>query len=186
MAKNQSTDEFNPVRALQKFAVSAFVVLSFLAYVVHEQLANANAAAGALAPGASPPSSDPLQNTPQQNTPQQAPSSPQTAQGTSPTPAAQSAYKDGTYTGPSVNAFWGQVQVRAVIQNGKITNVQFLQYPSDRRTSVRINTTVIPYLQSEAVQAQSANVDFISGATLTSEAFMQSLQTALSAAQGGA
>ncbi len=71
------------------------------------------------------------------------------------------------------------MQVQATIQSGKIANVQFLEFPSDRRTSVEINNVAVPYLEQEAVQAQSANVDVISGATLTSEAFMMSLQNAL-------
>jgi uncharacterized protein with FMN-binding domain len=60
--------------------------------------------------------------------------------------------------------------------------VQFLQYPSDRRTSQRINSIAMPYLRQEAIQAQSAQVDIISGATLTSEGFQASLQSALQAA----
>ena len=95
-----------------------------------------------------------------------------------------SGYKDGTYTGPVEDVNWGNVQVQATIQNGKITNVQFLQYPNDRNTSVRINSIADPELEQEAIQAQSANVDTITGATLTSEGFQQSLQNALSQAQG--
>jgi uncharacterized protein with FMN-binding domain len=71
------------------------------------------------------------------------------------------------------------VQVQAKVQNGKITAVQFLQYPTDRRTSQQINAIAVPYLQQEAIQAQSANVDIVSGATLTSEGFQMSLQSAL-------
>lgn len=93
-------------------------------------------------------------------------------------------YKDGTYTGPEVDAVYGLVQVQAVIQNGKISNVQFLEYPNDRRTSVRINSFAVPSLQQEAIQAQSANVNLITGATLTSEAFQMSLQSALNQAKG--
>ena len=92
-------------------------------------------------------------------------------------------YKDGSYTGPRVDAYYGLVQVKAVVQNGQITDVQFLEYPNDRRTSQRINSIVMPYLQTEAIQAQSASVDVISGATLTSEAFAQSLQAALASAR---
>jgi uncharacterized protein with FMN-binding domain len=76
------------------------------------------------------------------------------------------------------------VQVKAVIQAGKIADVQFLQYPNDRRTSIRINNIAMPYLITEAIQAQSAQVDVISGATLTSQAFAQSLQSALATAKG--
>ncbi len=75
------------------------------------------------------------------------------------------------------------VQVNTVIQNHKIAGVQLLQFPNDRRTSQRINAIAIPYLQQEAIQAQSANVDIISGATLTSQAFAQSLQTTLDKAR---
>jgi uncharacterized protein with FMN-binding domain len=98
------------------------------------------------------------------------------------TVVAQGQYKDGIYTGDIVDAYYGNVQVQAVIQAGKITNVQFLDYPHDRRTSLRINKIAGPYLTTEAIQAQSAQVDLISGATLTSEAFVQSLQTALESA----
>jgi uncharacterized protein with FMN-binding domain len=113
-----------------------------------------------------------------------APAAAPTATPTSPAPAiANSGYKDGTYTGPAVDVRWGNVQVEATIQNGQISNVQFLQYPNDRRTSVRINSIAGPELQQEAVQAQSANVDIITGATLTSEGFQESLQAALNQAK---
>ncbi|MBS1965497.1 MAG: FMN-binding protein [Chloroflexi bacterium SZAS-1] len=75
------------------------------------------------------------------------------------------------------------MQVQAVIQAGKLTDVQILEYPNDRRTSIRINNIALPYLISEAIQAQSANVDAISGATLSSDAFVQSLQSALNSAK---
>jgi uncharacterized protein with FMN-binding domain len=83
-----------------------------------------------------------------------------------------------------VDAFYGIVQVQTTVQNGKIANVQALEYPTDRRTSARINSIAIPYLQQESIQAQSANIDLITGATLTSEAFAASLQVALGQAQG--
>jgi len=91
-------------------------------------------------------------------------------------------YRDGEYTGDVADAYFGQVQVKVVIQGGRITDVQFLNYPHDRRTSQRINQQAMPWLQQEAIQAQSASVDLISGATLTSQAFIESLQTALQGA----
>ena len=99
-------------------------------------------------------------------------------------PLARVGYKDGEYAGPVTDAFYGLVQVKAVIQAGKIADVQFLQYPNDRRTSIRINNIAMPYLITEAIQAQSAQVDIISGATLTSQAFAESLQSALATAKG--
>lgn len=91
-------------------------------------------------------------------------------------------YKDGTYTGSSADAYYGNVQVAATVQNGKITEVKFLQYPDTHQTSVYINQQAMPYLQQEAIQAQSSHVNVITGATFTSQAFMQSLAVALSQA----
>lgn len=93
-------------------------------------------------------------------------------------------YKDGTYTGSVADAQWGNVQVKVVIQSGKITDVTFLQYPNERDRSVMINQYADPQLINEAIQAQNANVDVVTGATDTSEAFIQSLTDALSQAQG--
>lgn len=108
---------------------------------------------------------------------------PPTATKIPPTAAVGGIYRDGTYTGISANAFFGQVQVKAIVQSGKISDVQFLNYPQDRRTSQRINNSAMPRLKQEAIQAQSAKVNIVSGATLTSEAFMQSLQSALNQAK---
>jgi len=91
-------------------------------------------------------------------------------------------YKDGTYTGSVADAYYGNVQVSVTISGGKITNVKFLQYPDTHSTSVVINQQAMPYLQQEAIQAQSPNVQLISGATFTSQAFVQSMQAALSQA----
>ncbi len=96
-----------------------------------------------------------------------------------PTPAPASAYKDGSYTGSVTDAFYGKVQVKAIIKNGVITDVVFLQYPNDAEHSVEVSNHVIPLLTAEAIKVQSANVDTISGATQTSEAFQQSLGSAL-------
>ena len=94
-----------------------------------------------------------------------------------------SLYKDGSYTGSIADAQWGVVQVKAVIKHGKITDVQFLQYPNERNRSIEINSYADPQLSSEAIQAQSANVDIVTGATDSSNAFMQSLSDALSQAR---
>ena len=92
-------------------------------------------------------------------------------------------YKNGVYTGTEEDAFYGTVQVQATIENGKITNVTFLQYPNSNYTCIAINSQAMPYLKQEALQAQSANVDIVSGATDTSQAFIESLQAALEKAK---
>ena len=93
-------------------------------------------------------------------------------------------YKDGTYTGNVADAFYGNVQVAAVIQNGKLAQVTVLQSPNDRGRSIMINSYAMPILQSEAIQAQHSSVDIVSGATDSSQAFIQSLSSALQQAQG--
>lgn len=98
-------------------------------------------------------------------------------------PTNSGAYKDGTYTGQTVNAYYGYVQVQVAVSGGKIINVKFLQYPNTHPTSVYINQQAMPYLVQEAVQAQNANVNVISGATFTSEGFVQSLASALTKAK---
>ncbi len=89
---------------------------------------------------------------------------------------------DGNYTGRREYAFYGYVKVQAVIQNGKIEKVRVLEHPNDNGTSRYINSIAMPYLVQEAVQAQNTNVSLISGATLSSEAFVKSLASALSQA----
>jgi uncharacterized protein with FMN-binding domain len=99
-----------------------------------------------------------------------------------PLPAGSSVvirYKDGVYTGNPADALYGNIQVKAIITNGRITDVQFLQYPSDRNTSVQINSQAMPFLKQEAILVQSAQVNIVTGATDTSQAFIQSLNSAL-------
>jgi uncharacterized protein with FMN-binding domain len=95
------------------------------------------------------------------------------------TEAANARYPDGSYTGPAIDAYYGLVQVQAIIQAGRLVEINVLQYPSDRRTSVSINRRALPTLHDEAISAQNANVDIVTGATLTSEAYIRSLSTAL-------
>jgi uncharacterized protein with FMN-binding domain len=96
--------------------------------------------------------------------------------------SAASGYTDGTYTGSRADALYGTVQVQAVVQGGRIADVQFLSHPSGRRESEQINAYADPILVQEAIAAQSADVQVVSGATLTSRAFMESLQAALNQA----
>jgi uncharacterized protein with FMN-binding domain len=200
MPRQRSTHEPKSVRGFRKFIVSAFVVFTFIAYALHEHAVGADqvnnvsmptpkAASQQISPTPPrvPTGGQPVLARPQTQ-PTRAPTQSVLPTPTSPPPPtapSSSPYKDGTYVGAQIDAFYGIVQIQAVIQNGKIADVQFLQYPNDRRTSVRINSIATPYLQQEAIQAQSANVDIISGATLTSEAFIQSLESALLNARNG-
>ncbi|MGH2514227.1 MAG: FMN-binding protein [Ktedonobacterales bacterium] len=165
-------------QAVKKRFISALIVGVFVAY----SFIHGRSSAAAPASPASTSATNPRAAAP---TATGAPGSPSTA--SSGTPGATSTpsgrYKNGTYTGSVADAQWGYVQVQAVIQNGAIANVQFLQYPNERDRSVQINQYADPQLISEAIQAQSAQVDLVTGATDTSYAFIQSLSDALSQAQ---
>jgi uncharacterized protein with FMN-binding domain len=87
-----------------------------------------------------------------------------------------------TYAGQTVSTRYGDVQVQITVQNGKITDVAALHLTDAERRSQMISATAAPILRSEVLQAQSANVQTVSGATITSDAYLQSLQAALDAA----
>jgi uncharacterized protein with FMN-binding domain len=119
-----------------------------------------------------------------QATPTPSPS-PSPSDSSAPTPSSsRPTYKDGQYTGQDVFTQFGDVQVRVTISGGKITDVQPLQMPFDRPRSEEITQFVTPQLHDEVLQAQSAQIDILSGATYTSEAYSQSVQAALDQAHG--
>ena len=84
-----------------------------------------------------------------------------------------------TYTGSAIPTRFGDVQVQITVSNKKITAVTPLQYPNRDRRDVQINTYALPILGQEAVSAQSADIDMVSGATITSAAYIRSLQSAI-------
>ncbi|MCA1845943.1 MAG: FMN-binding protein [Actinobacteria bacterium] len=87
-------------------------------------------------------------------------------------------YADGTWTGAAEWTRWGYVQVQVTVKNGKLSDVTALQSPNDGR-SRSINSRAQPVLEQEAIAAQSADIDMVSGATYTSRTYSASLQAAL-------
>ncbi|EST21557.1 FMN-binding protein [Streptomyces roseochromogenus] len=85
-------------------------------------------------------------------------------------------------TGDTVQTRWGPVQVRVTIKSGRLTDVTAVQYPQDNPRDQEINSYALPQLRREALAAQSADVDMVSGATYTSTGYRQSLQSALDSA----
>lgn len=85
----------------------------------------------------------------------------------------------GTVTGPVVRIKWGEVQVRATIAHGRITRVDVLRTPDENAIDRRINAQAVPVLVRETMAAQGTGIDMVSGATLTSTGYRQSLQAAL-------
>lgn len=107
------------------------------------------------------------------------------AGGSAPSPSPSPTGISGTFTGSDFPNRFGDVQVKVVISNGRITDVQAVQMPSDREQSAYISQVAGPMLRSEVLQAQSAQIDIISGATYTSESYAQSVESALQQAHLG-
>lgn len=90
---------------------------------------------------------------------------------------------DGTYTGDSVQTRYGPVQVKITVSGGKISAAEATDYPDGNGRDRQINGTAIPRLVSETMQAQSAKIQMVSGATYTSDGYRSSLQSAIDQAQ---
>ena len=95
----------------------------------------------------------------------------------------QAAYKDGVYTGIVANAIFGKLQIVATIENGKLVKTTWPIYPSDGGHTLEVSNSSLPELNREAIVAQSAKVDTVSGATQTSDAYRESLASALAQAK---
>lgn len=96
------------------------------------------------------------------------------------TPAAPAAgAADGTYTGSTVNTRFGPVQVQVTLSGGTITDVTAPQLTNADGRSVQISNYAAPILASEVKASQSAQVSNVGGATYTTRAYLQSLQSAL-------
>ncbi len=155
---------------MKKLLLTVFVALSFVIYSFHARQEGREATTAVTPAAAKPQTVAPAD---ENGGVLQTPSQPTAA----PTTGGQ--YVDGTYTGISADAYYGYIKVQAVIKSGKIVDVVFLQHPNDRATSREINDQAMPYLKQEAISVQNAHVDGVSGATDTSQAFVQSLDSAL-------
>jgi uncharacterized protein with FMN-binding domain len=84
-----------------------------------------------------------------------------------------------TYAGSVTQTRWGPVQVQISVQDGTITKVTVLQQPDGNHRDEEINDYALPILIQDTIDAQSADIDMVSGATVTSEGYLGSLQAAL-------
>jgi len=124
--------------------------------------------------GASPPTTGP---------PPPTPTSAPTAQGPTTTnpPTTTAPATTRSATGPSVNYNFGLISVTATVSGSKLTNVSIASLDDGGSPrSQSIDQQSIPMLEQQALQAQSANIQGVSGASYTSSGFQQSLQAALS------
>ncbi|MDQ0814417.1 uncharacterized protein with FMN-binding domain [Streptomyces sp. B3I7] len=87
-----------------------------------------------------------------------------------------------TVTGGEMQTRWGPVQVEVTVAGGKVTEVTAVEYPTENPRDQQINSYALPRLRTEALAAQSADIDTVSGATYTSDGYKQSLQSALDSA----
>ncbi len=101
-----------------------------------------------------------------------------TTSGTTPD-AGTAAAAPITVTGSSTDTRWGPVQVEITVANVTITDVNVVDYPSGNGKDRLINARALPILVQETLDAQSADIDMVSGATVTSEGYLGSLQSAL-------
>jgi uncharacterized protein with FMN-binding domain len=92
---------------------------------------------------------------------------------------AKAKYSDGSYTGGSFDAYYGRVQVKVNIRGGQIVSVDVLDYPNHSGTSRSINRRALPALESAVIRAQGTRVNNVSGASLTTDAYIRSLRGAL-------
>ncbi|MEW1956806.1 FMN-binding protein [Kineococcus sp. NPDC059986] len=106
-------------------------------------------------------------------------SSGSSAGGSAGTSTGSSASGSSTVTGSAADTRWGPVQVEVTVTDGKISAVKILQQPDGNRRDEEINAQALPVLVQETLSAQSANIDMVSGATVTSTGYVQSLQSAL-------
>jgi uncharacterized protein with FMN-binding domain len=133
---------------------------------------------GSSAPVGTTPATAPA-TTPAIGPPTSAPSSAPTSAPTS----APSAASATTCTGQLVTYFYGDIKVAATFKGGRIVNITVPQNDGIDPRSQMINSQAVPILEQEALSAQSLNFNVVSGATYTSDAFAQSLQTALQQAR---
>jgi uncharacterized protein with FMN-binding domain len=182
------------MRRITLWALSTLTTLVLLfSYHTSTSSRSAAAAAPVIAQATSP---SPTSSTPQATTPSDSSTSSGSsgsssgtdgASGTStstPTPSKTSSSSSSsaaakTYDGDAVNTRYGNVQVQITVAAGKITAAQVLQVPWNDHRDQEINSYAVPVLNSEVVQAQDANIDMVSGATYTSDGYIQSLQSAI-------
>jgi uncharacterized protein with FMN-binding domain len=84
----------------------------------------------------------------------------------------------GQFTGDTVDTRWGPVQVVIVVKSGKIVGSDVIQIPHDNPRDQEINQVAVPILNQEVLDRQSPSIDGVSGATVTSDGYRQSLQSA--------
>jgi uncharacterized protein with FMN-binding domain len=143
---------------------------ALLSFKSHTALSVRGALPAASLPSASPATPAPSTSGPSTSRPSRS------ARSSSP-PSASTGTR--TVAGQAVQTQYGVVQVQVVLSGNKIKNVSFLQLTAYDPRSEAINSAAAPILLQQTLAAQSSQIDGVSGATYTSEGYVQSLQSAL-------
>jgi uncharacterized protein with FMN-binding domain len=161
-----------PVRAVVALLATAVAVVLMISFRTPPT--------GAIGTGAALPAQPVPSATPTSGSSTSSGGPPTGPQPPTPTPSPRSnGLKSGTFTGSDYPNQFGDVQVKITVSGGKITDVTALQYPTDRARSALISQQAIPLLREEVLQAQTANIDILGGATFTTESYAESVQSAL-------
>jgi uncharacterized protein with FMN-binding domain len=113
------------------------------------------------------------------NSPSPSPSSSRPSSSSSSSSSGSSTPTSRTVTGDEAQTRFGPVQVRITVRSGKLAGVSATEYPTESPRDQEINSFAIPQLNQEAASAGNAQIDMISGATFTSQGYIESLQSAL-------
>jgi uncharacterized protein with FMN-binding domain len=146
------------------------VVLLFGYHTSTNDTAASTAPSSASKPASTTPSAGPSTSSPSAGPSTSSPSA---------SPSSSGSTTTKTYTGSVAATRWGPVQVQIAVSSGKITDVTVLQQPNGNGKDAEINDYALPILVQDTLQAQSADIDMVSGATVTSDGYLQSLQAAL-------
>ena len=164
-----------PKRGIAALAITAFALVLLLSFKTPDVVPARGGGVAVVEPGTGTGSSANA-GTGSGSTTAQAPG--QTPAPTKSTGNGSNTAAAATIDGPVVDTRYGAVQVEIVVSGGQLKDVVALQLPTGRHSG-QISTAVAPILRQEALQAKSAAIDTVSGATYTSDAYAQSLQAAL-------
>jgi uncharacterized protein with FMN-binding domain len=166
-------------RAIIASAATVVGLVALLDYKSHGTISQSHVAVKTGSPHSTTP---PATGAPATTTPTTPTSSPSSSSSPSSAATAPSSTATQQYTGTDVTYRYGDIQVRITMAGGRITNITVPEESASDPRSESINSQAVPILTQEALAAQNLNFDVVSGATFTSDAFAQSLQSALSQA----
>jgi uncharacterized protein with FMN-binding domain len=171
------------IAAIALTVAGLFLLLDYKSSPVARAPAGRSALSALPATGSGPTTSNPLITVRPPTSPESTPTLPTPS--TTVTPGASSANKGvRTVTGPVITTRYGDVQVAVTLSGSRITDVTAVALPADRPRSQSISQYAAPILHDETLAAQGAQIDSVSGASYTSQGYAESLQAALTQANG--